>query len=102
MRKFINGKYEGTNLEIMPSKAATQLADGTPIREMADDVPSLNPTQMLHAWGEGLDVHERQRYAVESYEDETTWALGPTIAQQWKSEYKAKLTGVGWRARYYS
>ena len=101
MRKFINGKFEGTNLEIMPSKAATQLPDGTPIRKMSDDASRLNPTQILHADGK-LDVHERQAYAVDSVEDETTWALGPTIAQQWKAEYKAKLTGRGWRARYYS
>ena len=101
MRKFINGKLEGTNLEIMPSKAATQLPDGTPIREMSDDARRLTPTQYSHALGE-LNVHDRQAYAVDSFEDETTWALGPTIAQQWKAEYKAKLTGRGWRARYYS
>ena len=100
MRKFISGKFEGTNLEIMPSRAATQLADGTPIREMTDDARRLNPTQLLHADGE-LDVHARQGYPVDSFEDETTWALGPTIAQQWKAEYNAKLTGKGWTARYY-
>lgn len=101
MRKFINGKFEGTNLEIMPSKAATQLPDGTPIRKMSEDARRLNPTQYSHALGE-LDVHARQAYPIDSVEDETTWALGPTIAQQWKAEYKAKLTGQGWRARYYS
>ena len=100
MRKFISGKFEGTNLEIMPSKAATQLPDGTPIVELAPAY-GYNNTQTLHAEGQ-LDVHERQAYAVDSFEDETTWALGPTIAQQWKAEYKAKLTGQGWKARYYS
>ena len=109
MRRFINGKLEGTRLEIMPSPAASALPDGTPISVTVGPVGGarLNETQQAHLRGE-LDVHARQRYTITSelasgpdgeyYED--IYALGPTIAQQWKNEYNAKLTQRGWRARY--
>ena len=100
MRRFINGKLAGTRLEIMPSNAATTLPDGTPIVEMSDDARVLNRTQRLAADGE-IDVHARQSYIVDSIEDTHVLAVGPTIAQQWKAEYKARLTGQGWTARYY-
>ena len=99
MRRFINGKYEGTRLEIMPSNAATTLPDGTPIVERQGEV-TLTATQRLAADGE-LNVHDRQAYIVDMIDDERIFAVGPTIAQQWKAEYKARLTGQGWTARYY-
>jgi len=101
MRRFINGKYEGTRLEIMPSNAATTLPDGTPITEMTDEARRLTPTQRLAADGE-INVHERQSFIIDSVEDEHTLALGPTIAQQWKYEYNAMRTQRGWTARYYN
>ena len=68
----------------------------------------LNNTQTLHAEGQ-IDVHERQVYVIggdytgteEGEEWVNKYAYGPTIAQQWKAEYKARLTGQGWTARYY-
>ena len=107
MRKFINGKFEGTNLEIMPSPAATALPDGTPIVEFSP-AQGYNDTQTLHAEGQ-IDVHERQVYVIggdyfgteEGEEWVAEYAYGPTIAQQWKAEYNARLTGKGWTARYY-
>ena len=84
MRKFIGGKYEGTNLEIMPSKAATQLPDGTPIKEMSDDARRLSRTQSLHADGE-LDVHEPQVVVILDESDKIAYRYeGPSISQEWK------------------
>ena len=107
MRKFINGRLEGTNLEIMPSPAATTLPDGTPIRQLT--LQGMNTTQLAAAAGD-IDVHERQVVYIgseldsgpdgEYYRDVVM--LGPTIAQQWKNEYNAKLTQRGWTARYYN
>lgn len=97
MRKFIKGRYEGTNLEIMPSKAATTLPNGTPIREAVTD--SLTPTQLAHAAGD-IDVHARQVF-TDMVSGEYYAFVGPTIAQQWRSEYQSYRTQRGWRARYY-
>ena len=82
MRKFIGGKYEGTNLEIMPSKAATQLPDGTPIQSKRL-TSQLSPTQQRHNEGK-LDVHEPQVFKIHEYGDEHTLYQGPSIAQEWK------------------
>jgi hypothetical protein len=102
--KFKSGPLAGTRLEIARSKAATQLADGTPIRELGD--VQLNETQLS-----GVDVHERQAYPtgecflnMDENGDEFYdfhWMLGPTIAQQWRAEYQAYRTQRGWTARYY-
>ena len=94
-RKFINGPYKGTNLEIFPSPAATTMPDGTPIIPMTNNAPGLNKTQCFAADGK-LDVHARQIYTTRD-----NIMVGPTIAQQWKSEFKAKRTQCGWVARYY-
>ncbi len=98
MRKFINGPLEGTNVEIMPSKAATQLPNGAPIKEFAPTT-GYNATQTLHAEGQ-VDVHARQYYTI-TFKGTHYNMVGPTIAQQWKSEAKAALTNKGWTARYY-
>ena len=82
MRKFISGKYEGTNLEIMPSKAATHLADGTPIVELAPS-HGYTDTQTLHAEGQ-LDVHEPQVFRVPVPNGKISVFQGPSIAQEWK------------------
>ncbi len=100
MRRFINGKFEGTRLEIMPSPAATTLPDGSPILQMTDDARRLVNTQSLHADGE-LDVHARQTYVYDQEEDQQFLMVGPSIAQQWKNEYNAIRTRRGWTARYY-
>lgn len=101
MHKFINGRYEGTKLEIMPSKAATKLPDGTPIREVVTD--GLTPTQLAHAVGD-IDVHARQTFhgTVPRNDAELVIYEGPSIAQQWKAEYQAMRTQRGWTARYYN
>ena len=93
MRNFINGPLAGTRLEIMPSRAATTLPDGTPIRELT--LEGMNSTQLAHAAGD-LDVHARQLHHIQ---DATM--VGPSIAQQWKNEYNAMRTQRGWTARYY-
>lgn len=100
MRKFINGPLSGTNLEIMPSNAATTLPDGTPIVAMTDASRSRNLTQLLHSTGD-LDVHARQSYIYDMEEDREYLMVGPSIAQQWKNEYNAIRTRRGWTARYY-
>jgi hypothetical protein len=83
MRKFINGKYEGTRLEIMPSKAATQLPNGTPIKEFAP-ATGYNTTQTLHAEGQ-LDVHAPQVFEISDPKSkDVTRFVGPSIAQEWK------------------
>lgn len=110
MRRFINGKFAGTRLEIMPSKAATQLPDGTPISAYNYDEAELIPAQVAHRLG-NINVHERQVYVIEGSHidqdidgDETrvpNYMVGPSIAQQWKNEYNAVRTQRGWTARYY-
>ena len=102
--KFKAGPLAGTRLEIARSKAATQLADGTPIRELGD--VQLNETQLS-----GVDVHARQAYPTgrgdyEQDEDGDEYfreemMVGPTIAQQWRAEYQAYRTQRGWTARNY-
>ena len=99
MRKFINGRYAGTNLEIMSSKAATKLPDGTPIREL--QLQGMNTTQLAHAAGD-LDVHARQTYHDQDRNGDWYIFEGPTIAQQWKAEYQAMRNQRGWTARYYN
>ena len=93
MRNFINGPLAGTRLEIMPSRAATTLPDGTEIKIGQQHM--LNGTQTAHAAGM-LDVHARQLHHIQ---DATM--VGPSIAQQWKNEYNAMRTQRGWTARYY-
>lgn len=88
MRKFIGGKYEGTNLEIMPSKKAEKLPDGTPIlwRWTSGDqnLNYLSPTQKRHNEGK-LDVHAPQVFDIFNENDKTTYRYeGPSIAQEWK------------------
>ena len=81
-RTFINGKLEGTRLEIMPSKPATHLPDGTPMYDAG--APSLNATQILAAAGE-LDLFEPQTYSLHNARTDTTQEyVGPSIAQEWK------------------
>ncbi len=83
MRKFIAGKYEGTRLEIMPSKAAKRLPDGTPI-DMRTTYGGLNATQTLHVEGK-LDVHAPQVFEIKDRsEDQPVRFVGPSIAQEWK------------------
>jgi len=109
MRKFIKGKYEGTNLEIMPSKPAKRLPNGTPI-DMRITHGELSATQVAHVEG-NIDVHARQEFTItdSSQRCDVTYT-GPTIAQQWKAEYRAFLmqgqlnlepSTRGWTARYY-
>ena len=99
MRKFINGPLAGTNIEIMSSKAATKLPDGTPIRE--PQLQDLNYTQRAHDVGR-LDVHARQTYHDQDRKGDWYIFEGPTVAQQWKAEYLAMRTQRGWTARYYN
>ena len=83
MRKFISGKYEGTRLEIMPSKAAKRLPDGTSI-DMRTTYGELNPTQQAHEDG-SIDVHEPQVFEILNDQDKTVYRYeGPSIAQEWK------------------
>jgi len=81
-RKFIGGRYEGTRLEIMPSKAATKLPDGTPITEYNYDEAELSPAQVAHRLG-NIDVHQPQQFILEdggSFHQHS----GPSVAQEWK------------------
>jgi len=83
MRKFIGGKYEGTRLEIMPSKAATHLPDGTPINTGTTN-GELNATQQAHEAGT-IDVHEPQVFKILNDNDKVlNKFVGPSIAQEWK------------------
>ena len=83
IRKFISGRYEGTRLEIMASKPATHLPDGTPIVEFAPS-HGYNNTQTLAAEGQ-IDVHAPQQF---HFHDLPTGLFhqhtGPSIAQEWK------------------
>ena len=103
MRKFINGAFAGTRLEIMPSKAATQLPDGTPIIAYNYDEAEISPAQVAHRLG-NINVHERQSFIGLAPRSNTNYVVweGPSIAQQWKAEYQAKLSNRGWSARYYN
>lgn len=81
-RRFISGKYEGTRLEIMPSKAATALPDGTPITEYNYDEAELSPAQVAHRMGH-INVHEPQQFVLldgSRFYQHT----GPSVAQEWK------------------
>ena len=89
MRKFISGKYEGTNLEIMPSKPASKLPDGTPIAVTVTK-GKLSETQRLHEQGK-LDVHAPQVFEILNEEDKTVYRWeGPSIAQEWKLLYNGQ------------
>ncbi len=101
MRKFISGRYAGTNIEIMPSKAATKLPDGTPIVAYDYDEAELVPAQVAHRLGK-LNVHDRQVFCDLDKQGHLVVFEGPTIAQQWKAEYKAKREQRGWLGRYYN
>lgn len=83
--RFKSGKYEGTRLEIMPSKAATQLPDGTEIRVTdQNSTLRLNDTQKAHEGGL-IDVHEPQVFEILNDRDKTVYRYeGPSIAQEWK------------------
>jgi len=89
MRKFINGPLEGTNLEIMSSKPATQLADGSPIVELSPEYGYTN-TQTLHAEGQ-IDIHTPQVFMVESADPNLRDRyVGPSIAQEWKILFRGE------------
>ena len=82
-RRFINGPLAGTRLEIMPSKAATTLPDGTPLRSFDKD-QHMNATQALAASGK-LDVHASQyQQIIEEGTGTPYYWEGPSIAQEWK------------------
>jgi hypothetical protein len=82
IRKFISGRYEGTRLEIMASKPATHLADGTEIKIAPQSM--LNDAQIEHLRG-NIDVHAPQQF---HFHDMPTGLFhqhtGPSVAQEWK------------------
>jgi hypothetical protein len=95
MRRFISGPFAGTKLEIMPSKAATNLPDGTPIntKPITQDVSlgskwfdSLNNTQRAYLTvGSGVDIHAPQVFVLlDDNAKECFKYEGPSIAQEWK------------------
>jgi len=92
IRKFIKGSLEGTRLEIMPSKSATRLPNGTPIlwKYSSGGVRDeyLNPTQVAHRNGQ-VDVHKPQEYTI-TEKNKVTSYVGPSIAQEWKLLYQGK------------
>ena len=93
-RKFIKGPFAGTNLEIMPSKAAVTLPDGTPIWVRGDLMEPggvrLNETQKAHLRGE-VDVHEPQVFNILDESDKTVYRYeGPSIAQEWKILFRGE------------
>ena len=79
-RRFISGKYEGTRLEIMPSKAATALPDGTEIKIAPQYM--LNEPQKEHLRG-NINVHEPQQFILED-NGRFYQHTGPSVAQEWK------------------
>ena len=81
MRKFINGPLEGTNLEIMPSKAATELPNGAVIREAGDI--TFTATQQAHIDGD-INVHDAQTFTINTRKHGPITYTGPSIAQEWK------------------
>ena len=88
IRKFINGPLKGTCLEIMTSKAATKLPNGTPIVEYNYDEAELNRAQVLHRLGR-IDVHAPQLYSIKE-KNKVTCYVGPSVAQEWKLLYQGK------------
>ena len=83
-RRFINGPLAGTRLEIMASKPATTLADGSPIVPIAETATALVPAQLFHIAG-NLDVHAPQyQQIVEEGTGTPYYWEGPSIAQEWK------------------
>jgi hypothetical protein len=82
-RRFINGPYAGTLVEIAASKRATYLPDGTPIVEYyyARDM-EFSPAQQAHTRGE-IDVHEPQQFILED-NGRFYQHTGPSVAQEWK------------------
>lgn len=98
MRKFINGPLEGTNLEIMPSKSASHLPDGSPIRhtdyllqmDRGHYLPDICPAQKAHAKGE-IDIHAPQVFLVESSDPNLRDRyVGPSVAQEWKILFRGE------------
>jgi len=81
-RRFITGTLAGTCLEIMPSKAATQLPNGTPIVEYNYDEAELSPAQVAHRLG-NIDVHQPQQFILED-NGRFYQHTGPSVAQEWK------------------
>lgn len=87
-RRFISGSFKGTKVEIMPSKAATKLPNGAPIKEYNYDEAELTPTQVAHRLG-NIDVHEPQKFTIKE-KHKTTCYTGPSVAQEWKLLYQGK------------
>lgn len=101
VRKFIKGEFSGTRLEIMNTKPATKLPDGTPINPepITQDeslgskwLDSLNNTQRAHlTFMSGVDVHAPQVFELLNEEDKTVYRYeGPSIAQEWKLLYRGE------------
>lgn len=89
MRKFINGPLEGTNLEIMPSKPASRLPDGTPI-DISTTYGKRNLIQAMHEDGK-VDIHAPQVFMVESADPNLRERyVGPSIAQEWKILFRGE------------
>ena len=84
IRKFISGPYKDTRLEIMASKPATHLPDGTPLVEFKPFNFKLNSAQNAHRLG-NIDVHVPQQF---HFHDMPTGLFhqhtGPSVAQEWK------------------
>ena len=87
IKKFIRGTQEGTRLEIMDSKPASKLPDGTPIAGTVTK-GTLTPTQKAHV-DRKINVHEPQCYAIKE-KNKVTYYVGPSIAQEWKLLYQGK------------
>ena len=82
-RRFINGPYAGTLVEIAASKSATHLPNGTPIVEYQDvRTLELSPAQQAHNNGD-IDVHEPQQFILED-RGKFYKHTGPSVAQEWK------------------
>lgn len=81
MRKFIDGPYAGQDIEIMPSKAATKLPDGSPI--VGPFVRTYTNAQVEHVCG-NIDVHEPQIFYIRDNGDWHHKHVGPSVAQEWK------------------
>ena len=87
-RRFVNGPLKGTKLEIMPSKQAKHLSNGTPIVKYNYDEAELTPTQVCHRLGK-IDVHKPQEYTIKE-KNKSMRYVGPSIAQEWKLLYQGK------------
>jgi len=84
VRKFIKGEFSGTRLEIMNTKPATKLPDGTPIVTYDYNTDRLTTTQVLHQLGQ-IDVHAPQVFDLLNEDDKVVYRYeGPSIAQEWK------------------